>query len=461
MSPLKRRADRMLHHPAVEYGLLLLITLSVVALGVELLVPDGRLHDGAVLLGDGLMPVFWVELSLRAWVARNKRKFLGRYWLDILAVLPVARPLRVLRVLRVLRLVRAGVLVSRRMGAFRGRIGSSVNDVIALTVATAILVVSAATVLQASEGRHNPAFADFEDALWFALFSMIGGEPIGAEATTEIGRWTTLGLMIGGLTLFGMFVATVSAGMVARLSSGMGAHPMDLDELTNHVVVFGWNEAGAAVLKELFAPGTPADRAVVLVTETAGLPEGVPVEDLRAERFYHHVGDYVRKDVLEAVNIPQAATTILLTDQLVPRSAADRDARNVAAALTIERMAPDVYTVAELTNPQHAELLRMAGVEEIVIGDWFAGMIIGSATRNRGLVAVLDDILTARRGNSFHSVEAPATVAGKTVSEVSHTLRSLHRAVLIAVGGEVNPANDRKVELGERLVVLSDRPPRL
>ncbi|MCA9572260.1 MAG: hypothetical protein KC656_30685, partial [Myxococcales bacterium] len=51
--------------------------------------------------------------------------------------------------------------------------------------------------------------------------------------------------------------------------------------------------------------------------------------------------------------------TILLTDQLVPRSAADRDARTVAAALTIERMAPDVYTVAELTNPQHAELLRL------------------------------------------------------------------------------------------------------
>ena len=443
----------------VEYGLLALITLSVVALGVELLVPEGPLNQAAMVVGDGLMPVFWVELGLRAWVARNKRKFLGRYWLDILAVLPVARPLRVLRVLRVLRLVRAGVLVSRRMGAFRGRIGSSVNDLIALSVATAILVVSAATVLQASEGPRNPAFARFEDAFWFALFSMIGGEPIGAEATTEIGRWTTLGLMIGGLTLFGMFVATVSAGMVARLSSGMGAHPMDLDELSNHVVVFGWNEAGAAVIRELFAPQAPVDRAVVLVTELPTLPESVPMDEIRAERFYHHVGDYVRKDVLEAVNIPEAATTILLTDQTVPRSAADRDARNVAAALTIERMAPHVYTVAELTNPQHAELLKMAGVEEIVIGDWFAGMIIGSATRNRGLVAVLDDILTARRGNSFHSLEAPKRYGGRSVADVSAELREKHRAVLIAVGGEVNPENARRVETGERLVVLAPQAP--
>lgn len=458
---LKRRADRLIHHPTVEYALLALITASVVALGVELLVPVPAVSHAAAVAGDLVLPVFWLELTLRFWVARSKRRFFSRYWVDILAVLPLARPLRVFRVVRVLRLVRAGVLISRRMGAFRGRIGSSTNDVLALAVATAILVVSAAGVLEATEGPVNPAFATFRDALWFSVFSMVGGEPIGAETYTTAGRWATLGLMLGGMTLFGMFVGTVSAGMVARLSSGMGGHRMDLDELTHHVIVFGWNEAGGAVLRELFGPLAPVDRAVVLVTETPELPDGVPLTDIRGEHFYHHVGDYVRKDVLEAVGVPSAATTILLTDTLVPRSSADRDARTVAAALTIERMAPDVYTVAELTNPQHTELLRMAGVEEIVVGDWFAGMIIGSATRNRGLVAVLDDVLTARRGNSFHSVVAPATWGGMSVGDAARKLGEDHRAVLIAVDGEVNPERAREIRAGDALVVLSEREPRL
>lgn len=458
---LRRRADRLIHHPWVEYGLLALITLSVVALGVEMLSPEGSLKASSARFGDMLVPIFWVELALRFWVAPKKRRFLSRYWVDILAVLPFARPFRVFRVLRVLRLVRAGVLIQRRMGAFKGRIGGSVNDVIALGVATIILVFSAASVINHSEGPVNPAFASFEDALWFATFSMVGGEPIGAEAVTEIGRWTTLGLMMGGLTLFGMFVGTVSAGMVARLSGGMGMHQMDLDELTHHVVVFGWNEAGPAVLRELFGPLSPGGRAVVLVTETEGLPETVPLDDIRAEHFYHHVGDYVRKDVLEAVNVRSASTSILLTDTLVPRSSADRDARTVAAALTIERMAPGVYTVAELTSPQHADLLRMAGVEEIVVGDWFAGMIIGSATRNRGLVGVLDEILTGRHGNSFHSVVLPDSWDRKTVADVARTLHDEHHAVLIAVGGDVNPSPERTIRGGETMVVLGGEKPRL
>ena len=124
-------------------------------------------------------------------------------------------------------------------------------------------------------------------------------------------------------------------------------------------------------------------------------------------------------------------------------------------------MAPGLYTVAQLTNPQHTEILRMAGVEEIVVGDWFAGMIIGSATRNRGLVAVLDEILTAKHGNSFFSVPAPSTWDGRPVSELVTALHHDHGAVLISVGGDVNPGPSHIVRTGEAIVVLSKLRPKI
>ncbi|MCB9679733.1 MAG: ion transporter [Alphaproteobacteria bacterium] len=458
---LRRLADRFIHHRVVEYVLLALISASVALLVLELFVVDGVVKEICVAAGDALTVVFWFELAVRFWVARTKRRFFARYWVDILSVLPLARPLRVFRVLRILRLFRAGVLLSRRIGAFRGGIGSSMNDLIALALGSVVLVLAAAMVLNAGEGATNPAFRDFDDALWFAMLSVVGGEPIGGEPQTELGRWTTLGLMIGGLTIFGMFIGTVSAGMVARFRDGMGVSRMDVDELDQHIVVFGWNDAGPALLRELFGPGSDVGGGVVLVTEQGPLPSTVPLDDIDPDLFLHHVGDYVRIDVLEQLQMKHAKTAILLTDHLVRRSAADRDARTVAAALTIERMAPGLFTVAQLTNPQHSDILRMAGVEEIVVGDWFAGMIIGSATRNRGLVAVLDEILTSKRGNSFFSVRAPASWDGRPVSELLPVLHAQHRAVLISVGGDVNPGPEHVVRTGEVIVVLAKVPPKL
>ena len=69
-------------------------------------------------INDAITALFAVELSLRFWVAPKKTRFFERYWIDILAVLPLVRPLRLFRVLRVLRLFRAGVLFRRRIRWF-------------------------------------------------------------------------------------------------------------------------------------------------------------------------------------------------------------------------------------------------------------------------------------------------------------------------------------------------------
>ncbi len=94
--------------------------------------------------------------------------------------------------------------------------------------------------------------------------------PVGANPETSLGRAVTLVVVLGGLTVFGVFVGTISASVTARLSGRMGANDMDLEELTNHVVVCGWNRAGKNVLRELLV-GSRAE--VVLVTEGAHLPD--------------------------------------------------------------------------------------------------------------------------------------------------------------------------------------------
>lgn len=450
-----------MHHPITESVLLVAILISVISLPLEAILPEPA-ATSAGTVGDVLTGVFVLELMARFAIARRRSRFVRRYWIDILSVVPVIRPLRLFRVLRVLRLMRAGVLAQRRTsgGIFAGDTGVLTT----LGAASVVIVVTASQLLMLSEAPYNPDLQTVERALWFSVYSLVGGEPIGAVPATTLGRWITLGVMVGGLTVFGVFVGTVSALVASRLSRTLEVHDMDIDELDGHTVVLGWNRSGSAVLQEVMGPHTPLDRALVVVTE-GPRPEDMLAPVARGAMLYHLRGDYTRVEILEEAGILRAERVILLTDDQTPRSDQDRDARTVLAALTIERMNPTIFTVAELTSSQSVPLLEMAGVEEIVIGDWYAGAIMGSAARTRGLVGVLRELLTTTEGSSFFDVEVPTRCDGKTVGELHSMLLADHQAVLVAVesarGHEVNPAVGRKVRVGERLVVLSRGRPRL
>jgi voltage-gated potassium channel len=466
---VRRRLDRFIHDPRVELGIVGLILVSVVLLLLEQGLPAGSAGRLKLrIAGDAVTAVFVFELAIRFYVATKKRRFFARYWPDILAVLPLLRPLRVLRVLLLLRIFRAGALFNRRMSIFRGAFRASVQEVILLLTASLAMILAGSVVLwMAEQGNELAGFESLSEAVWYSAYMHIAGEPIGAQPTTAAGRAATLALMLGGMTIFGVFIGTVSATMTNRLGS-LESKPMDLDELSGHTIIFGWNRAGPTVLLELFAGGR--EDAVVLVTERGPLPEDVPRQGVREELLYHVAGDYTRVEVLDRVGVREAAAAILLADDQTPRSDQDRDARTVLAALTIEKIHPQIFTVAELTNRQNEELLRMANVEEIVVADEYGAVIMGGASRNRGLVSIVDEILSSRYGNSFRKLSVPHKLDGETVGTLFGRLKHEHDAVLIALvrctGGIetdvlVNPDVAEVVRKGDRLVVLGERELRL
>ncbi|MFT5680638.1 MAG: voltage-gated potassium channel [Myxococcota bacterium] len=436
-----------MEHPVVEGVVVLLILLWVVALigehaftapSVQILMQD---------IGDVLHIVFALELLIRYWIAPSKRRFFQTYYLDLIAIIPLAwvRPLRLLRLLRV------GAMVRRSAG-----------DLAIVATLSMLFVLGASMLIDAHTNSVRLNYDGTLGGLWFAVYTFVGGEPIGGMPLTEEGRAITLVLMIGGMTLFGMFVGAVSASMATAFARRMEVSDMDqLDGLRDHVVVCGWNLAGPTMLQELFA-GREKPRRLVVITEHEDRPDGLEMPGVRPGQILHICGDYTRVEVLEKVNIRRAGMAILLTDTLTPRSDQDRDARTVLAALTIERLKPDVFCCAELTSWEHADLLRMAGVEEIVVRDWYAGVIIGSMGRTWGLAAVLKDILSTSEGNAFHKINVKKSQIGLTVGQLHTELKVKRDMILVALerdGGSgrdilVNPAATEVVIAGDVLVVI-------
>ncbi|MCP5516055.1 MAG: ion transporter [Verrucomicrobiales bacterium] len=429
---MKARLDRWIRHTATELTVGALIILSVVLIVLERLTPaDDPNRLRFEVLGDAITALFVIELSIRWYVARSSRFFWREYWLDALSTVPLIRPLRMLRVLRLLRLIPLGVRISRRTR----RLGQLFHEGLAqnIVVAAALLMILlfGAVGINVVEGR-NPEFSHFDQAVWWSLFTMMAGEPIGAVPTTWAGRLVTLAVMLGGFTLFAMFTGIVSAVMVARLRGGMEVKEMEIDDLTDHYLICGWNRSAPRIIQELQADRATRRHPIVIVAELDHDPE-LPRSGVNRGLIFFIRADYTSADVLRQVRVEHARRAILLADKSKPRSDQDRDARTVLAALTIEKLHRGIHTCVELLNRDNGKVLELAGVEEILVGDEYMGNLIAHSTRTGGLVRMLDELLSVDRGSQFYRMAAPADFDNLTVGEAITRLKAQRNLLLVGV----------------------------
>jgi voltage-gated potassium channel len=458
MTP-RQRIDRFINHPTTELGVAVLIVVSVCAIVLEfaLLAQNSPWLPHLMAFNDGITAVFVVELVLRFIAERRKIRFFKRFWLDIIAVLPLLRAFRFLRILRVLRLFRVGIILNRQLRVFRNPIFKL--EYVLISVAVLVVVVLGGISIRAAEGSHNSDVATLEQAFWFAAMTLVGGEPLGATPQTTFGRIVALTLMLAGLTVFAILAGTVSAVMVDTLRN-VRMRPMEIDELRDHCIVCGWNRSAEMIIHELVH-----DRHythVVVVSERSDL-ENEPFFQKYGHQVVVVCGDFTRVDALRAAGIERARAAVLLADASKDeRSSQDRDARTVLTAMLIEKLNPGIFSTVQLLNRDNETSLRSAGVEEIIVTDEYVGNIIGSVVRNRGMTTMLDELLTSRFGHQFVKERLPEVLVGKTVADALVFLKNEHNATLLAVardergkGMVVNPPGDMVLAPGTWMVVAA------
>jgi voltage-gated potassium channel len=457
----KRRCEQFLYAPSTESALVGLILLSVGIVFLEVGVsPGATIYPLLGHLQGGLTVIFWLELALRFWIARSKRRYLRQYWLDILAVMPGLHSLRLLRLLRV------GILVNRNLGRSPNRFVAELGAQIGLLATLGLLLLAGALGLYLIEVQQSPDPDSLEQTFWWSLFTLVAAEPIGIEDPQTLwGRLLTLMLMLGGLTLFAVMTGLVSAVMVQRLRSVMEFRTMELDELRGHIIICGWNRNGVHVIEELLLDPSLRGVPIVVVAEFLETPE----KDLRffnPSQLYFYTDDYTRLDVLETIGIAHASHAILLADTCCPRSDQDRDARTVLAALTIEKLNPAVYTCAQLLDRRNDVQLKVAGVDDVIVADEIASHLIASSIRTQGSVEVLAELLTVQMGNQIYKLPIPSNWVDLPFWQAVDRVKQTQDALVIAVepGGSerkilVNPPAEYRLAPQDYLVVIARQSP--
>lgn len=461
MTYITEKARKIVAAPMFDLFVLFLIVLSIVLLVVEIALPNLHpLYEEVVLFGDIITCLFVVELLVRLVASRRKKRFFSEYFIDILAVLPLFRAfrfLRFLRLLRMLRLFRAVTMVARQTKVlqwlFKQRLTEYLLTVVLLLFATLF------GTLGLSHFRRGPISSGWEllsQSFWETVFSLMAGEYINTFPNSLGGKIVILFVQFCGITFFALLTGTVSAVMIEKLKEGTVLSRLMLEDLENHILICGYNAGVETIVSEFQNHPNFREREIVIITERLETP---PLDIPFPTRVRTIKDDFTRVDVMQKCNIHACAVAVIVSDISGGRTRQDADARTVLAALTIEKLNPDVHTCAELSNAHSESHLRMGGVNEVIVTRSISGHLLAQAALYSANVHLLQELLKPTEGHTFMPVTDQSDYIGKSFSEVLPLHYAKESTIPIAIErptGElmINP-KDHVLAEGDQLICIA------
>lgn len=448
--------QRFLGRPLVETTLGGLILSSVALTVIE---TTSTYPSRLVVFGvHSISVIFLLELGARFRVSPSRRGFFKEYWLDLVSVLPLlaavdlpfvegasATPpnwLAALGLLRIFRLLRLMKIARHRVLLFPRVLRKGARELFFASGLVMLAVVFASSALVMFERDTNPALRTFPQAFWFSVYSVIATEPIPGPPQTFGGHVVAVIVIMTGLFTFATVVGTISALVSDRMRDGELI--MDWEDLRDHLIVCGWSRKAEIIIKEYVSACPQDDRPIVVVAELEG---GVPqLRDAASRSRVQFLNDdFTKLEALEKAGVRRAARCILLADTSRGRKERDADARTVLAALTIERLNPAIYTVAEINRREHAHHLEMGKVNDYVVSGEQSAFLLAQSAITRGVMSVFSELLTREHGNRFSRCSLTNDWKGKTFLELMVHMKEDHNALLVGVEQDgtivVNPTS--------------------
>lgn len=413
------------------------------------------------LLSTAIAIVFTAELALRAIAMKDRARFLREHWLDILAVasavpglaaaFPAVRLFRLLRLFRFVKIAQRLPLLSGVVKRYNARRAIGLAGVIALIATTS------AAALIAFEGKENPELSSFSQALWFSLYSIFATQPTPDPPLSLGGKVVSLLLIFTGLSTFALLTGTISAVVQSTMKNE--GSTVDWKDLENHVIICGWNRKAEIIIREHSAAEKESTMPVVVIHRFEGAHPSVDPSIAGKVQFLDD--DFTKVSALDRAGIARAKTCILLSDTSRGRSERDADARTILAALTVEKLAPNVYTCAELNRREHAEHLGLGNVDDFVVSGEHSAFLLAQAAQNRGVMNVFNELLTYEYGHKFCTIKVKKDWVGTSFLDVFVELKKTCNVTPVAIldreGNRTLNPGDVPLKKGDVLVVIAQQ----
>lgn len=236
-----------------------------------------------------------------------------------------------------------------------------------------------------------------------------------------------------------------------------------------HIAIVGWSAFGAKVLRELdeFLPGG-SEVDIVVDAELAD-PDELDALPMKNAEVTVRAGDG-GPDQLLGLAVGEPPDQVIVLGYRDALTVDDADARTLLALLTLRQAwpadaTPRVRIVAELLDQRNLALAIPVGVDDLIVSDAIASLLMAQLAQRAELQAVFDDLFDAD-GAVVDLLPAPTLVSAERVRFADVAAAASARGASafgyrLAETGEVviNPAKSTTVTLGDddEVVVLTTR----
>ncbi len=204
-----------------------------------------------------------------------------------------------------------------------------------------------------------------DNPYWWAIVTMttVGYGDFSPE--TPAGRIFAVLIMFIGISLVSLLTASISSIFVAqKIREGKGLEKLNL---TNHLILCGWNPNGERVLDSIQHLSGMKKRDLVLINELN--EEEVTMLKNRYPGMHIHFvsGDFTQEEILNRAGILDA-DTVMVIPNTTGSEVATYDEKTIFATLTIKSMDSNIRVVAYLLDRENLTHIKRADADEVVVG---------------------------------------------------------------------------------------------
>jgi len=230
-------------------------------------------------------------------------------------------------------------------------------------------------------------------------------------------------------------------------------------DLSNHIVVCGWNFQGDRIIAELMCSQVRTRREVVVLANCDTRP-------VKHESVEFVSGDPTQDDSLVRAGVMRADSVIVLSD--LTKAANESDAEALMIVLAVESLNRAVHSCVQVANSANRIHFERAHADEIICLDQIGGNLVVSSALNHGTSRIVSELLTFNSGSEFYRYQEQLSdeLIGKEFCDAAQVLAQ-KRIILVGIETDDSGVVRQELcgdiiqssELGDRILILNPQKP--